>query len=51
VLFNKDREAIAIDRLDEIVGCPQIKAHGFIVDNSDHDDRYLRQRRIALQLL
>jgi hypothetical protein len=42
MLFYKDRKTVAVDRLDKVIGGPQIKAHGFIVDNGDHDDRDLR---------
>src|SRR6267378_7219603 len=51
MLFYKVRKTVAVDRLDKVIGGPQIKAHGFIVDNGDHDDRDLRQCGIALQLL
>jgi len=51
MLFYKVGKTVAINRLDKIIRGPQIKAHRFIVDNRDHDDRNFRQCGIALQFL
>ena len=51
VLFNKNCQAVPVDRLDKIIGGAQVQAHGLIVNDGDHNDRNPRQLGIALELL
>ena len=50
MLLDQNRQAVAIHRFDQIIGRAQIKTHGFVVHNGDHNHGNLRQFRIRLQL-
>src|SRR5262245_12964336 len=50
VFLQYQCETFAVDGLDHVIGCSQIKAHDLVVHDGGHDDRYVRELRFRLQL-
>src|SRR5581483_833141 len=48
--LNEHRQTVTIHRLDQVVGCTEIKSHCLVIDHRDHNDRNLCELGIGLQL-